>query len=108
MRLYYNCPSFAGKVPNGLIAHPDRRHILYTVGSMVVVEDISSNQQELLQGHTNYIKTISVSRDGTYIASGETTEIGLQVIFCNTDHTKLIVREISRLIVITHPLPLAP
>ena len=45
------------------------------------MENVSSNQQELLQGHTNYIKSIAVSKDGAYIASGETTEIGFKVNF---------------------------
>lgn len=69
-----------GKIQNGLTVHPDGSHIIYPVGSVVVIENVSSDQQDLLQGHNNYITCLAVSRgEGGLIASGEITEMGLKV-----------------------------
>ncbi|NXL29771.1 CFA52 protein, partial [Glaucidium brasilianum] len=65
--------SLAGHVPCGLICHPDKEHILYPLGSTVVIQELDSKQQTFLHGHTNNVSCIVVSRNGLYVASGQVT-----------------------------------
>ncbi|TPX43498.1 hypothetical protein SeMB42_g04690 [Synchytrium endobioticum] len=78
---------FCGSVPGGLIKHPDGIHLLYPLGSTVVVTTSSTSstngggrqpKQEFLQGHTNAISCLAVSKDGKLIASGQVTHMGFQ------------------------------
>ncbi|KAI8814379.1 quinon protein alcohol dehydrogenase-like superfamily [Cladochytrium replicatum] len=70
---------FGGSVPNGLLKHPDGVHIVYPLGSTVVISNTrKQNSQEFLQGHTNIISCIALSRSGKYIASGQVTHMGFQ------------------------------
>lgn len=67
---------FSGQVPGGLIAHPDNKHIIYPLGSIVVVmEKGKPATQRFLTGHTSEITAIAVSRTGRYIASGQHSAI---------------------------------
>ncbi|EGF78625.1 hypothetical protein BATDEDRAFT_26475 [Batrachochytrium dendrobatidis JAM81] len=70
---------FGGTVPGGLIKHPDGVHTIYSLGSTVVINDSrKKSMQEFLQGHTNVVSCIAVSKDGKYIASGQVTHKGFQ------------------------------
>ncbi|KAJ3417382.1 Cilia- and flagella-associated protein 52 [Chytridiales sp. JEL 0842] len=70
---------FGGSVPQGLLKHPDGIHTIYSLGSTVVVTDNKkSKTQEFLQGHTNVISCLAVSKSGKYIASGQVTHMGFQ------------------------------
>ncbi|KAI8622104.1 WD40-repeat-containing domain protein [Chytriomyces sp. MP71] len=72
---------FGGSVHEGLLKHPDGVHIVYSLGSTVVVNDTKSkkpNTQEFLQGHTNVVSCLAVSKSGKYIASGQVTHMGFQ------------------------------
>lgn len=63
---------FSGQVRGGLIAHPDKKHIIYPLGSIVVVmEKGKPATQRFLSGHTSEITALAVSRTGRYIASGQ-------------------------------------
>ena len=67
---------FSGQVPGGLIAHPNKRHIIYPLGSiLVVMEKGKPATQRFLTGHTSEITAIAVSRSGRYIASGQYSAI---------------------------------
>ncbi|KXS13951.1 WD40 repeat-like protein [Gonapodya prolifera JEL478] len=71
--------AFGGTVPGGFIKHPDGVHLIYSVGANVVLEkDSKPNSQEFLQGHTNQISCVTVSRSGRLIASGQVTHMGFQ------------------------------
>jgi cilia- and flagella-associated protein 52 len=59
-----------GKVVSGLILHPDNEHIIYPLGTTIVVRHIISRTQQFLRGHDNDISVITVSNTGKYIASG--------------------------------------
>lgn len=69
----------AGKVNGGLILHPDNEHILFPLGTTIVVRHIISRSQVFLRGHDNNISVIVVSNSGKYIASGQQTFQGFQV-----------------------------
>jgi hypothetical protein len=65
-----------GKVINGLILHPDNEHIIYPLGTTLVVRHIISRTQQFLRGHDNDISVIEVAKTGKYIASGQKTHMG--------------------------------
>ncbi|KAI9188916.1 hypothetical protein H9P43_000338 [Blastocladiella emersonii ATCC 22665] len=69
---------FSGTVPQGLLRHPAGTHRLYPLGSNVVIQDLATGQQEFLQGHTNLITCLAISKSGRYIASGQVTHMGFQ------------------------------
>ncbi|CAD8086010.1 unnamed protein product [Paramecium primaurelia] len=69
---------FTGKIIQGLVLHPDNEHILYPLGSTIVVRHIITRQQTFLRGHDNQISVITVSRSGDYVASGQKTYMGFQ------------------------------
>ena len=78
---FNTCPPFAhlGNVPGGYTKHPNGIHKVYSLGSTVVVADPKKGTQEFLQGHTNVVSCIAISKDGKYIASGQVTHMGFQV-----------------------------
>ncbi|KAI8910144.1 WD40-repeat-containing domain protein [Gorgonomyces haynaldii] len=70
---------FGGNVRGGLVNHPNGTHTIYSLGSTVVIDNPRQpNSQEFLQGHTNVVSCITVSKDGKYIASGQVTHMGFQ------------------------------
>lgn len=74
-------PSRAGKVPAGLRWHVEGQHIIYPLGSNVVVKSIVTGAQTFLTGHTDVVTTLAVSKCGRYIASGQKTPMGKKVRF---------------------------
>jgi WD40 repeat protein len=85
---------FKGNVVNGLILHPDNEHLLFPLGTTIVVRHIISRTQEFLRGHDNNISVITVSESGKYIASGQETHQGFQadVIIWDFDTRELLHR----------------
>lgn len=69
---------FAGNVSSGLVAHPDGEHIIYPLGSTVVVKNSRTGKQTFLHSHTDIITTIALSPDGSKIASGQRTHLGFK------------------------------
>ncbi|EUB62330.1 WD repeat-containing protein [Echinococcus granulosus] len=67
---------FNGSVEDCLHVHPDRQNFVYALGCAVVIEDLNSRKQNLLQGHTSNVVCLAVSRDGCYVASGQITHMG--------------------------------
>jgi hypothetical protein len=68
-----------GKVNSGCILHPDNEHIIFPLGTTIVVRHIMTRTQRFLRGHDNDISVIIVSSSGKYIASGQKTHMGFQV-----------------------------
>ncbi|KAL2918632.1 hypothetical protein HK105_202033 [Polyrhizophydium stewartii] len=86
---------FGGTVPGGLIKHRDGIHTIYSLGSTVVINDSrKKNSQEFLQGHTNVVSCIAISKDGKQIASGQVTHMGFQadIIIWDFEERKLLRR----------------
>ena len=58
--------------------HPDRNHILYVLGSTIVIQNIRTESQAFLSGHNNSIACVAVSASGKYVASGQVTHMGFK------------------------------
>mmetsp|Transcript_3663 Transcript_3663/g.11489 ORF Transcript_3663/g.11489 Transcript_3663/m.11489 type:complete len:610 (-) Transcript_3663:168-1997(-) len=72
---------FNGKVAAGLQVHPDREHLLYPLGSSVIVEEIGEKRgQKFLQGHTGNVTCIAISKSGKLVASGEVSAFDATII----------------------------
>jgi WD40 repeat protein len=67
---------FRGKVEDGLILHPDNEHIIFPLGTTIVVRHIISRTQNFLRGHDDSISVIRSSNSGKYLASGQQTHMG--------------------------------
>jgi len=63
-------------VPSGLRWHVEGQHIIYPLGTNVVVKSIVTGAQTFLTGHTDVVTTLAVSKCGRYIASGQKTPMG--------------------------------
>ena len=70
---------FSGKVSQGLHWHPHGSHIIYPLGSTVVIKSLTDGSQSFLVGHSDPITSIAVSSCGRYIASGQRTVFGKKV-----------------------------
>ena len=66
-------PHPSGTVPQGVQVHPNQRHIIYPLGSTIVVKDIVDDTQFFLQGHNNEVSCLALSSDGKTLASGQKT-----------------------------------
>jgi WD40 repeat protein len=68
---------FSGKVKHALILHPDDTHIIYPLGSTIVIKNVEDTQKQIfLQGHNDRVTCIAISRDGHKLASGQITHMG--------------------------------
>jgi len=68
---------FSGKVKHALILHPDDTHIIYPLGSTIVIKNVEdTSKQCFLQGHTDRVTCLAISNDGTTLASGQITHMG--------------------------------
>ena len=61
---------FEGKITGGLISHPDGIHLLYALGSTIIILNMNENSQSFLRGHSNNVSCIAVNKTGDKIASG--------------------------------------
>jgi len=67
---------FTGEVSNGLFYTPCGGFVVYPLGSIIVVKNVESKAQTFLEGHSNNVTCISVSNDGTKLASGQMNNPG--------------------------------
>jgi WD40 repeat protein len=67
-----------GSVPSGLLLHPGDKHIIYPLGSTIVVRNLVDNTQTFLSkgGHNRAVSCLSLSVTGKYLASGQMTHMG--------------------------------
>lgn len=75
-----SCLVLSGHVPSGLRVHPDREYIIYPLGCTIILQRIADGQQEFLHEHRNNISCISVSKSGSYVASGQVSFMGTKVV----------------------------
>ena len=80
MQYQFLCKS-TGNISGGIIVHPDGHHLIYSLGSTLIVKNLSTNEQSFLHEHTNDVSCISVSLSGHYIASGQSTHMGFKVYY---------------------------
>jgi len=71
---------YSGNVPNSFFKHPDGKHLVYVLGSTIVINDVtkSNSSKEFLLGHSNNISCMDISKSGKYIASSQVTHMGFQ------------------------------
>lgn len=85
---------FNGGVRDGLILHPGDKHIIYPLGSTVVVKHLLENTQAFLQknGHDRAISCLSLSSTGKYLATGQVSHMGFpaQVIVWNLETYEIV------------------
>ena len=69
-----------GGVTSGLIFHPDGQHLIYPLGSTIVIRNLaSSHSQRFLHGHKDRVSCVAMSPSGRYLASGQVTHMGFTV-----------------------------
>ncbi len=69
-------------MPQGLILHGDDQHLIFPLGSTVVVKNIVANTLRFLQDDSHEAAAIScmaLSPSGKYLAAGQLTHIGFPV-----------------------------
>jgi len=77
---------FGGHVPGGLHIHPGGKHLLYALGSCIVIREIGNPQNTaFLMGHNDRVCCVQVSKSGKYVASGQVTHMGFQADICVFD-----------------------
>ncbi|CUG89220.1 WD40 repeat-containing protein, putative [Bodo saltans] len=77
---------FGGTVEGGLHIHPDGKHLLYPLGTCIVVREIGNPKATgFLNGHSDKISCLAVSNSGRYVASGQSTHMGFQADICVFD-----------------------
>jgi len=87
---------FDGGVPNGLIYHPDGEHVVFPLGSTVVIKNITDNSQVFLRGHNDKVSCCALSKCGRYLASGQKTHIGFKADVIVWDvETKSLIHRLS-------------
>ena len=69
---------FTGQVVQGLVLHPDNEHLVYPLGSTIVIRHVVSRVQSFLRGHDQRVSCITISNSGNYLASGQQTHMGFQ------------------------------
>uniref|UniRef100_A0A3Q3W524 Cilia- and flagella-associated protein 52 n=1 Tax=Mola mola TaxID=94237 RepID=A0A3Q3W524_MOLML len=79
---------FSGHVFSGLTVHPSGEHLIYPLGSIIILQRIKDGKQEFLHGHTNNISCISVSKSGSYIASGQVNFMGFKAVVIIWDYVQ--------------------
>jgi len=68
---------FSGSMKNSLLLHPDDSHIIYPLGATVVIRNVHDNKDQFfLQGHSDRVTCLAMSKDGTQLASGQITHMG--------------------------------
>eukprot|EP01063_Lacrimia_lanifica_P019901 TRINITY_DN27295_c0_g1_i1.p1 TRINITY_DN27295_c0_g1~~TRINITY_DN27295_c0_g1_i1.p1 ORF type:complete len:642 (+),score=250.55 TRINITY_DN27295_c0_g1_i1:114-2039(+) len=86
---------FGGNVASGMHIHPDGQHLVYTLGSCLVIREIGNPRaNEFLLGHSDRVNCVAISPSGNFIASGQTTHMGFQADICVFEYhsQKLIFR----------------
>jgi len=79
---------FNGTLTNGLHMHPDGEHMIYALGSTVVIQDRNTLTQTFLRGHTNTVSCIAISPSGRFIANAQETHMGFKADIIVWDYEK--------------------
>ncbi|CAF2433293.1 unnamed protein product [Rotaria sp. Silwood2] len=62
---------YNGNGRENLVWHPHTGFFAYTVGCNIIVENLNSNRQTILTGHTEEISTMTLSNDATVLVSAQ-------------------------------------
>lgn len=61
-----------------MLAHPNKKDLIYPLGNTIVVKNIDSGSQNFLSGHTDNVSCVALSKSGKYVASGQSTYMGFK------------------------------
>lgn len=67
-----------GAIVGGLTFHPDKEHVIYTLGCKVIIKHLVTNKQSFLSGHSNNVSCLNCSTSGRFLASGQITYMGFK------------------------------
>jgi len=68
---------FEGNVASGLQLHPDGKTMIYPLGATIVIKELGDAfSQSFLQGHTDEVSCLALSKSGRFLASGQITYMG--------------------------------
>lgn len=70
--------------------HPNGTHLLYPLGSTVVIKNTQDGRQIFLRGHTDDITCVTISKDGKIVASGQKTHMGFNASIILWDFAKSV------------------
>jgi hypothetical protein len=64
-----------GKIASGFLLHPGDKHVIYPLGSTIIVKSLADGSQIFLQkdGHTDIVTCLALSSSGKFLASGQRT-----------------------------------
>lgn len=84
----------ASPVANSLLLHPGDQHLLYALGSNVIIRHLTQNTQQFLVGHDAPISTLALSVTGKYLASGQQSVMGFPapVLVWNLETLEVVAR----------------
>lgn len=54
-----------------MVIHPSEMHMIYSVGALLVVKSVDSENDKYLRGHYSNITYVTCSKNGSLIGSGE-------------------------------------
>lgn len=63
---------------NGLKLHPDGKHIVYVLGSSLIVRNLEEKTVRFFSSSEKAISTFSISRSGRFIAAGQQSQMGFK------------------------------
>lgn len=70
-----------GKIPGALHYTPCGKYIIYPLGSFIVIKNVQTEKEAFLDGHSDEVSCITISSDGTRLASGQKYLMGVKVSF---------------------------
>jgi len=70
---------FNGKVNRAMHYTPCGKYLVYPLGSFIVVKNLVTEKEAFVDGHTNQISCVSMSHDGSKLASGQIAMPGIKV-----------------------------
>lgn len=68
-----------GNAMKGLKVHPGGKHMIYPFGIKVAVVHMETKVHRYLEGNTNIITSVAVSKSGKFVAAGQVNHMGFKV-----------------------------
>jgi cilia- and flagella-associated protein 52 len=84
---------FNGRVARSLHYTPCGKYIVFPLGSFVVIKNLVTGKEAFIDGHSNSISCITMSNDGSKLASGQVNITGVKadIILWDLDLAKLLL-----------------
>lgn len=84
---------FNGKVARSLHYTPCGKYIVFPLGSFIVIKNLVTEKEAFIDGHSNNISCLTISQDGSKMASGQINITGVKadIIMWDLDLAKLMV-----------------